>query len=505
MQPSIIRILFYSLFIPFLVLEFCKAADRITSGESIRDGETLISKGKIFELGFFSPGGSKSTSRYLGIWYKKFPKIVVWIANREIPVTGSNGVLTISTDGNLVILNCMTNRVVWSSNSSATVQSSRAQILDSGNLVLRENSNTSFGSHIWQSFDFPSDTLLPGMKLGWNLTSDQNRYLTSWKDTSDPSPGDFTCRIDNLGLPQFVLRQGSEKKFRTGPWIGLRYSGTYSLRSPVLKFSFVSNSDELYQMFEFSSDSVLTRVTLKQPGVIQHSVLSEGNPDWTIMYTSPNNLCDNYGWCGANGICRINNNPICGCLEGFIPKSQRQWDVLDWSSGCARKMPLDCQKGEGFEKLKNVKLPDLLEFRLNEGMDLNQCEAECLKNCSCTAFANSDIRGGGTGCLNWFGDLIDIREFSEEGSELDIYIRMPASELEGEKTDTIDGIHINCFRNACSQLFDLAYEADEEKEDRRSSWEGRNITSDVKVICCSNSLCTPMTCIDNKFAFYVLH
>ncbi|KAK2984745.1 hypothetical protein RJ640_004570 [Escallonia rubra] len=353
MQAFTIRILIYSLFIPFLVFEFCKAADRITSDESIRDGETLVSSGKFFELGFFSPSGSNSTSRYLGIWYKKFPKIVVWIANREVPLRGSNGVLSISTDGNLALLNCMTNRVVWSSNSSTTVQSSIAQILDSGNLVVRENSNTSVGSYIWQSFDFPSDTLLPGMKLGWNLTSGQNRYLTSWKDTSDPSPGDFTCRIDNLGLPQFVLRKGSEKKMRTGPWNGLRYSGTYSLRSPVVKYSFVSNSDEHYHMIKFSSE-VMGRLTVKQPGVIQQS---------------------------------------------------------------------------------NVKSPDLLEFRLDKGMDLEQCEAACLKNCSCTAFANSDIRGGGTGCLNWFGDLVDIREFSEQGSELDIHIRMPASELDNSQEE----------------------------------------------------------------------
>ncbi|KAK2984750.1 hypothetical protein RJ640_004575 [Escallonia rubra] len=387
MQSFTIRIFIYSLLIPFSVLEFCKAVDIITSDESIRDGETLVSSGKIFELGFFSPSGSNSTSRYLGIWYKKFPKIVVWIANREVPLRGSNGVLSISTDGNLVLLNCMTNRVVWSSNSSATVQSSIAQILDSGNLVLRENSNTSVGSYIWQSFDFPSDTLLPGMKLGWNLTSGQNRYLTSWKDTSDPSPGDFTCRIDNLGLPQFVLRKGSEKKLRTGPWNGLRYSGTYSLRSPVVKFSFVSNSVELYHLFEFSSSSVMTRATVKQPGL----TTTRFAVAWKDSYQSHK----------VNGM----------------------------------KMPLDCQNGEGFVKLKNVKSPDLLEFRLDKGMDLEQCEAACLKNCSCTAFANSDIRGGGSGCLNWFGDLVDIREFSVQGSELDIHIRMPASELDNSQKE----------------------------------------------------------------------
>ena len=62
-------------------------------------------------------------------------------------------------------------------------------------------------------------------------------------------------------------------------------------------------------------------------------------------------------------------------------------------------------------------------------MSFNECEAECLKNCSCTAYANSDINNGGSGCLMWFGDLIDIREFIDEKGEQDVYIREPASEL----------------------------------------------------------------------------
>ncbi|RVW12951.1 Receptor-like serine/threonine-protein kinase SD1-7 [Vitis vinifera] len=38
--------------------------------------------------------------------------------------------------------------------------------------------------------------------------------------------------------------------------------------------------------------------------------------------------------------------------------------------------------------------------------------AVCVRNCSFTPYANSDIREGGSGCLVWFGDLIDIGEFS---------------------------------------------------------------------------------------------
>jgi hypothetical protein len=51
----------------------------------------------------------------------------------------------------------------------------------------------------------------------------------------------------------------------------------------------------------------------------------------------------------------------------------------------------------------------------------------CTKNCSCIAYTNLDIREGGSGCLLWFSDLIDIRRLNENGQ--DIYIRMAASEL----------------------------------------------------------------------------
>ncbi|KAI9185194.1 hypothetical protein LWI28_005200 [Acer negundo] len=55
-------------------------------------------------------------------------------------------------------------------------------------------------------------------------------------------------------------------------------------------------------------------------------------------------------------------------------------------------------------------------------------ESKCLKNCSCKAYANSIVSGGGRGCLMWSGDLIDIRKLVDESSRQDLYILVPASE-----------------------------------------------------------------------------
>ena len=79
---------------------------------------------------------------------------------------------------------------IWSSNISAGVSSSEATkmvLLDSGNFVLSDG----FGV-IWQSFDYPTDTLLPGGKVGFDKsTTNKTQVLTSWRNPNDPSPGIF--------------------------------------------------------------------------------------------------------------------------------------------------------------------------------------------------------------------------------------------------------------------------------------------------------------------------
>ncbi|CAA2975656.1 G-type lectin S-receptor-like serine threonine-kinase At4g27290 isoform X1 [Olea europaea subsp. europaea] len=324
-------------------------------------------------------------------------------------------------------MNATTGDVFWSSNSSKNEPAIVAQLLESGNLVLRRKDDTT-QNYVWQSFDFPSDTLLPGMKLGWNLSTGTNRYITSWKDDNDPSPGDITFRLDNSGMPQFILRRGSETIYRSGPWNGIEFSGSIDWKTVYTRI-FVYNNQELYYMNGVVDNLIITRLTVYPSGSVRQLILKQGGFSWTVMDSSMNDQCDDYGLCGANSICKTKSRPICECLYGFVPKSQSEWDVRDWSSGCVRRTPLSClQDHIKFLKLGGVKLPDLLQFSLNKSMSLKECQAECLKNCSCMAYANSDIREGGSGCFMWFGDLIDIQEFSER-KERYIYMRMAAAEL----------------------------------------------------------------------------
>ncbi|XP_059456161.1 G-type lectin S-receptor-like serine/threonine-protein kinase At4g27290 isoform X2 [Corylus avellana] len=415
---------FYSFL--FSLLRISITQDTITPTQSLRDGGTLVSAGQSFQLGFFRPGNSNS--RYLGIWYMISSEIVAWVANRDAPLSDHSGVLKVTGDGILVLLNS-TNGVVWSSNTSRTVENPVAQLLDTGNLVVKDRNDDNPENFLWQSFDYPCDTLLPEMKLGWNLVTGLERFLSSWRSTDDPSQGAFSIRLDPRGLPQVVTMEGDSIKNRAGSWNGLRFTGYPQFRpNLVFDYEFVLNEKEVYYRFKLLNTSVFSRYLENPSGVGQRFTWRDRTHTWELFSTSQADQCESYGLCGAYATCNMNRSPVCSCLEGFLPKSPKYWDSIDWSDGCVRTTPLECNDGDGFLKHTGVKLPDTSSCWYNKSMSLKECEGMCLKNCNCTAYASLDVRGGGSGCVLWFGSLIDTREYSEGGQ--DLYLRMAISELE---------------------------------------------------------------------------
>ena len=417
--------LFYCLVAFSTFLEFCIAADTLSPGQSISGVQTLISSNQTFELGFFPSDNNKS--RYLGIWYKKTPDVLVWIANQNNPLTDVSGVFTISNNCTLILLN-QRNDTIWDSNSSKAAQTPIAQLLDSGNLVLKDNLTSSSEDYLWKSFDYPLNSWLPGMTIGKDTSNGLDRFLTCCRDSDIASPGDFTYKFDYKGLPQMFLKSGSKKLYRTGPWNGVRFSGLPMFLDQWFSPIFSSNKELLG--YKYNPPINYIWLTLSYPGGLELTMLMEGSTKLSPPRFG-GDKCDIYALCGANSVCRSFNDPACECLEGFTPNSPEEWKLLNYSSGCVSRTPLECQRKDEFMILKHVKLPDLLEFWLNKSMSTNECKAECLKNCSCTAYANSDISGGGSGCLIWFEDLIDIKGYSKDNESLgqDIYIRLPASEL----------------------------------------------------------------------------
>ncbi|OMP04554.1 S-locus glycoprotein [Corchorus olitorius] len=405
----------------------------ISPSDSLADGMTLVSNDGSFELGFFTPGSSKN--RYLGIWYKNIPmQTVVWVANRINPINDSTGSLKIETTGR-VVLQGQNRTIVWSINSSTEgARNPILKLLDSGNLVVKDGNSENY---LWQSFDYPTDTMLPGMKIGWDLRIGVSRRLAAWKNPDDPSPGDLTYGVElegNPGNPELVIRKGSVKYVRSGLWNGEGFTGSQVPRNnPVFTYDFVWNEEEVYYTFFLKHKAVMSRVFLNQTeGVMDRYTWNPETQTWNLFFTIPNDYCDrSYGLCGANADCDSSKFPVCQCLKAFKPKSPESWNSADWSQGCIHNKPLNCQSGDKFMRIKSVKTPDATHSWVNRSMDLEECRTRCLKNCSCMAYTGLSIIGRGSGCAMWFGDLMDIKQYESVGQ--DLYIRVSASESEGLK------------------------------------------------------------------------
>ncbi|XP_054776332.1 G-type lectin S-receptor-like serine/threonine-protein kinase SD1-13 isoform X2 [Prosopis cineraria] len=412
-------------FILFSLIVLASALDTITSSSLIQEPQTISSNNSRFTLGFFSP--QNSTNRYLGIWFMS-ESHTVWEANRNNPLMDSSGILTISENGNLVVINGQ-KHVLWSTNVSHVASNSSAQLLDSGNLVLADGIT---GAFVWQSFQHPCNALLQDMKLSINKKTGEKVKLISWKTLSDAAYGGFSCSLEpRANVTELFVWKGNHPYWRSGPWNGTKFLGV-SQNSSVSLNEFKMKGDEegnfdLY--FHYSDNSVLLTLRLSYQGKIRIQRWNSQSYIWEIEWLNVNSDCDIYGHCGPFGICNPSSSPICSCLGGFEPKNKEEWGRQNWTSGCVRRETLQCEKDKNgsqaskideFIKLERVKLPDRAQvLPFDDFKDSNgDCQTQCLKNCSCLAYAYDRSLG----CMVWNADLLDIQNFSAGG--VDFYMRL---------------------------------------------------------------------------------
>lgn len=342
-----------------LVKSSYSETDKLLQGQLLHDSENeLVSASGKFRLAFFSP--RFSTNRYLGIWYNRPPKDSgyydppLWVANRNTPIFDNSGRLTIDrNDGNLKILRDGGNPIAVSSVQG--VSNTSAVLLQSGNLVLNEmNSDGSVRRVLWQSFDDLTDTLLPGMKLGINLPTGHKWFLQSWISDESPALGSFTLGMDPNGTNQLVIQSSAGGKVY---WeSGILVNGHFNF----------SDSENINNRYNFS-------YTLDENKTYFSYSVNEDVSSFPVLKIHPDGGLSSDGFsitpCGLFGECE-GEKLLCG--RGLFD-FQIKWGNMS---------------GSGFK------------FKDSDKMTLNECGLKCLNNCSCVAYAATNLNNN-TGCEIW--------------------------------------------------------------------------------------------------------
>ncbi|CAN4091339.1 unnamed protein product [Withania somnifera] len=265
------------------------------------DNGSLLSSSGDFAFGFYPV----SDALFLvGIWFNKIQeRTLVWSANRDSPAeTGST--ISLTNDGQLVL-----------NYANGTVQqiysgAARLGIMqDDGNLVLRDSSS----NNVWESFKFPTDTLLPGQTL---LSTGKLYSNSNSSGNLKYSTGKFMLEMQYDDPGYWLSSQDDEGNGEVNLVFNRRNASLYLVKGTNNNaiFSFPSN-------VSIPVEDYYHRATLDSFGNFQHYVYNKANGrNWIRVWKIPSEPCMVNAVCGAYGFCSSNDKETvtCDCLPGYI-------------------------------------------------------------------------------------------------------------------------------------------------------------------------------------------
>ncbi|XP_065873042.1 G-type lectin S-receptor-like serine/threonine-protein kinase LECRK3 [Euphorbia lathyris] len=324
-----------------------------------------------YTLGFFPQGDGFR----IGI---SVAGTVVWTANRDQPPVSGNVTLLFSAESGFILQSGAQGQNIQDVFPDAGVAAASAFLFDSGNFMI----NNSNGQTIWESFQHPTDTLLPTQQL------QAGNQLVSSISESDKSPGIFRLSMQtdgNLvqypvgvpGVAQYAYYSSNTYGQGDNVTLNLDRDGhVYLLNATGFNIKDIFKSrgtDPIRSMLRIDSDGIF-RLYL-------YNLTHTGN--WSVLESSTENKCLPMGICGVNSYCVLNDmEPSCKCLPGFSYVSPQ-----NQSSGCKKDFPTlkSCKGDRGNIVIQQV--PNT-EWEVNTYSNLQiplkeNCEQACMQDCNC--------------------------------------------------------------------------------------------------------------------------
>jgi hypothetical protein len=336
-----------------------------------------------FAFGFYPRGDGFA----IGIWLiNQNEKTVTWTANRDDPPVSSNATLDLTRDGLLLRAG------PYNISDKLREPADSAAMLDSGNFVLYDNNS----AVIWQTFDFPTDTILGGQNLSNKLVSSVSKSnQSSGRYSLDTQPdGELVAHpVDTLdgfyeSLDTFWSAATTDVSFIT---VTLNHLGVLFLRGSGLSVLILASS----HYPDNKNGTIIHRATLDADGIFRlyvHQYFeSDNSSSMLVEWPALANQCEVSGFCGFNSYCSgVGNKAQCNCFPGF--------DFLNTSNkflGCYRNFDDNAfTRSENpamqyrVVHLENITWSDYPYSVVQ--MKKEDCGKSCLEDCNCAAVLYTD-------------------------------------------------------------------------------------------------------------------
>ncbi|XP_050380816.1 G-type lectin S-receptor-like serine/threonine-protein kinase LECRK3 [Argentina anserina] len=265
------------------------------------------SRSGMYAFGFYKQGNGFA----VGIVVAGIPeRTVVWTANRDGGLVSDNASLLFTSAGIALRSTQGQSLVIGENNVSS------ASMMDSGNFVLYNAS----GAIVWQSFRYPTDTLLPTQPLL------AGKELLSAKSETNHSSGIFRLAMQVDGnLVQYPVDTGNDSPYSAR----YAYYASYTDRSGTNVSLNLGVNGRLYllndtggilkNLFDGATRGWSYLARIDADGIFRvysYDLKQKGN--WSIEWSSSEDRCVPKGACGVNSYCvTMGARADCPCLPGF--------------------------------------------------------------------------------------------------------------------------------------------------------------------------------------------
>ncbi|KAG4982683.1 hypothetical protein AAZX31_10G094100 [Glycine max] len=355
------------IFIGFLMHSVVGAEIPLGSKLSVVDNDYWVSSNGDFAFGFYNISDQPNQFS-VGIRFnsKSIPysqQTVAWVAGGDVKV-GNKSYFELTQEGELVLFDSIGEGSVWTVKTGNQSVAS-ASLLDNGNLVLMDKEQ----KIIWQSFDTPSDTLLPGQSLFANETL---RAATASKNSKASY---YTLHMNASGHLELHWESGviywtSENPSASNLRAFLTASGALELQDRSLKPVWSAFGDD-------HNDSVKYRyLRLDVDGNLRLYSWVESLGSWRSVWQAVENQCKVFATCRQLGVCVFNASGSAECKCPF---------EVTGGNECLVPYEEECESGSNMIAYKNTYLyafyPPDNSFITSS---LQQCEQLCLNDTQCT-------------------------------------------------------------------------------------------------------------------------